>query len=150
MPSNKNLRIRNLPTLGPPPPTLPCPYCPRHFRSKGGRRKHIRAKHGSQELEPHEPLPSSSSDESYYEQVPPSPIPSDCMPPPPSREGSNADYDIGIDHPIFDSNHTPPGSYVEELNQNSPPGGRAHDRHVPDPPRVTFAYHPKLDGKSLI
>jgi hypothetical protein len=147
---NKNLRIHNIHTLGSPPPTLPCPYCPRHFRSKGGRNKHIRAKHDFEGLDPHEPSPSESqqlsSNESYHERAP-SPIPSDPMrSPSPLPEGSNADYDIDVDHPVFNSDYTPPGSYVEELNRNSPPGGHVHDEHVP---RVTRAYHPKLDGKSL-
>jgi hypothetical protein len=69
--------------------------------------------------------------------------------PPLSCEGSNPDLDMDVDHPIFDSDYTPPGSYVEELNRNSPPGGNVHGRHVPDPPRVTRAYHPKLNGESL-
>jgi hypothetical protein len=152
MPPSQNLRIRQVHTLGSPPPTLPCPYCPRHFHSKGGRTKHIRTKHDFQGLEPHEPSPSDSSpppsqqpssNESYHERVQ-SPIPSEAP-----REGSNAGYDMDVDHPIPDSDYTPPGSYVEELNRNSPPRGHAHNQHVPDPPRVTRAYHPKLDGKSL-
>jgi hypothetical protein len=69
--------------------------------------------------------------------------------PPPSCEQSNPNLDMDIDHPIFDLDYTPPEFYVEELNQNSPPGGSMHGRHVPDPPRVTHAYHPKLDGESL-
>ena len=28
-----------------PPPTFPCPYCPRYLHSNSGRRKHIKLKH---------------------------------------------------------------------------------------------------------
>jgi hypothetical protein len=31
--------------VGTPPPSLPCPHCPRHFYSKTGRTRHIHAKH---------------------------------------------------------------------------------------------------------
>jgi hypothetical protein len=42
----RNLRPRNthLHTLG-TPPSIPCPHCPRHFRSKTGRTRHINAIH---------------------------------------------------------------------------------------------------------
>lgn len=65
---------------------------------------------------------------------------------------------MDIKHPDFDRDETPPGSYFDfgqESNQNSPPGDGAEDQRVPDervpdPPRVTRAYHPKLNGKSSI
>jgi hypothetical protein len=133
------------------PPKLTCPHCPRHLRSKGGRTKHIRAKHDFQGPEPHGPLPppleQSSSSESYGGHHEPSlsPIPSDSMSSPsPSLEGSNTDYAHDVDHPIFYWDYTPPGSYFEESNLD-----HVHDQRVPDPPRVTRIYHPKLNGGSL-
>ena len=160
---NRNLRIQNTFRLGSPPPTLACPHCPRHFRSKGGRNKHVWAKHTADGLEPRESSPSSSpssvpsasqqspSHKLHHEQ-PSSPISSDPMlPPSPSHEGSNADVDMDIEHPNFDRDETPPGSYFdfgEESNRNSLPGDGAGDRHVPDLPRVSRTYHPKLNGKS--
>src|SRR5882672_7317446 len=137
---NRNLRIQNTFRLGSPPPTLACPHCPRHFRSKGGRNKHVWAKHTADGLEPRESSPSSS----------PSSVPSASQRSP-SHEGSNADVDMDIEHPNFDRDETPPGSYFdfgEESNRNSLPGDGAGDRHVPDLPRVSRTYHPKLNGKS--
>jgi hypothetical protein len=137
-----------MPQAAPSPPKLACPHCPRHLRTKGGRKQHIRAKHYFQGPEPHEPLPSllrqSSSSESYHEPTP-GPIPSDSTPSPsPSRKGSteaNTDYTLDVDHPMFDLDHTLPGSYVEEIDPDHV--------HAPDPPCVTCIYHPKLNGKSF-
>ena len=50
---NRNLWIHNAYTLGSPPSTLSCPYCSRHFHSKGGRTQHIWAKHHIGGHEPH-------------------------------------------------------------------------------------------------
>ncbi|KAH9013796.1 hypothetical protein EDB83DRAFT_2508700 [Lactarius deliciosus] len=128
----------------------------------------MQAKHGIQGPETYEPPPSplqcsdlssnESSNESLHEQAP-RPFPSDSVPShPPSREGSpGANHDIDIDIPIFDSDHIPPGSYVEGLTRNSPPRDDALDEHIPphvprpDPPGVTEGvtrvYHTKLNGQ---
>ena len=84
---NQNLRIYNAFTLGPLPPTIPCPYCLQHFCSKGGYTKHIRAHHAN-ESEPEEPnvfMPTSPV--TLYSSKSPSlqsPIPSDSIPQLPS------------------------------------------------------------------
>jgi hypothetical protein len=159
MPPTRNRQIENVFTLGSPPPTLACPHCPRHFRSKGGRKKHIQKKHGTDGLEPQEsrsspslsPLPSPqavpSSPHSHelYERPPSTTMSDPTKPPsspsPPSRGGSDHfDVDMDIEHPDFDQDETPPqeplGSFGfgQELSRNSSP--------------VTRTYHPKLNGKS--
>ncbi|KAH9033494.1 hypothetical protein EDB85DRAFT_1890181 [Lactarius pseudohatsudake] len=130
----------------------------------------MQVKHGIQGPETDEPPPSplqrsdlssnesESSNESLHEQAP-RPFPSDSVPShPPSREGSpGANHDIDIDISIFDSDHIPPGSYVEGLTRNSPPRDDALDEHIPphvprpDPPGVTEGvtrvYHTKLNGQ---
>src|SRR4030088_80147 len=98
---NQKFRTHNAHALGSPPPTTVCPYCPRHFRSRGGRTKHILAHHqaesGSHEPNPSappSPIPYSSSHpsspilsnytpphSSNYMPMPPSPFP-DYLPPP--------------------------------------------------------------------
>jgi hypothetical protein len=145
---NQNLRIHNIHRLGSPPPPFKCPHCPRHFRSKGGRTKHIQAKHYANESEPlgsspsSSPSPSSSQNSSRKSHEPsPSIIGSE-----PHRHSDVAVDDIG-DHADFD--FAPPGpceDLGEDLNRNSPPGVNARDEH---PPCVTRAYHPKLDGKPV-
>ena len=157
---NQNLRIHNAHTLGSPPPTLACPYCPRHFRSKGGRLKHIRAKHS----ELHEPNPSlrqspapSSSRASSYESrnerlpssIPSDPTPPLTPPPPPPLQGFNADVDMGVEDLHFDQDYIPPEPYPspsEESDENAPPA----EQRIPDPRHVSCAYHPKLNGMSSI
>jgi hypothetical protein len=63
----------------------------------------------------------------------------------------------GFDHPDWDSNwdveqpysdlgYAPPGSDSDAVNGNPPP---ASSQHIPIPPSITCAYHPKLDGKSI-
>jgi hypothetical protein len=42
---NRHSRSAYVQAVGTPSPSLPCPYCPRHFYSKTGRTRHIRAKH---------------------------------------------------------------------------------------------------------
>jgi hypothetical protein len=148
----------------------PClPPLPLAFSQQSGRNKHIWAKHNADGREPQEsssssspsplpsPVPSSlqqpPSHESHDEQ-PLSPILSDPIPPPsPSHGGPNADVNMDIKYPNFDRDETPPGSYFDfgqGSNRNSPPGDGAEDQHIPDPPCVTRAYHPKLNGKSSV
>ncbi|KAH9027218.1 hypothetical protein EDB85DRAFT_1893036 [Lactarius pseudohatsudake] len=128
----------------------------------------MQAKHGIQGPKTDEPPPSplqcsdlssnESSNESLHEQAP-CPFPSDSVPShPPSREGSpGANHDIDIDISVFDSDHIPPGSYIEGLTRNSPPRDDLLDEHIPphvprpDPPGVTkgvtCVYHTKLNGQ---
>lgn len=166
---NRNLRIHNAFTLGSPPPTLACPYCLRHFRSKGGRTKHIRARHPEEGSDAHGPNPSVPLSPMHSQ--PSSPIPSAMIPPwsplqsppqsppnsfppdavlPPSHERPDS---AGPDNetPFFDLGHTPPGPYPDigdEMNREPLLGGGVGDQDVPDPSRVTRVYHRKLDGKS--
>jgi hypothetical protein len=163
---NRNLRIHNAHTLGPPPPTLPCSYCPRHFHSKTGRTRHMQAMHadalhadrlGPQVENPSPPLspnPSllerSSSNESQHSNEPfndeLSLVPSNLAP---SSSPSHGDMDI--DAPNIDWDYTPPGSDTDiepELYRYSSPGDNARGQHVPEPPRVTRSYHHKMNGES--
>ncbi len=114
--------------VGSSPPTLPCPYCPRYFHRKGGRTRHIQAKHPASGSEPPSPGPAA-----YTAPISPlpqqsfrgsSPIPSDFTPPlPPSQHGFNTDTNVD-----------------GEVDGNVPLGDD------PDPPHVTRTCHPKLDG----
>ena len=137
-------------TLCSPPPTLACPYCPRYFHSKGGCTKHIQGKHHVDRSESNLPLPSSpipsssqlSSHEFCYEQPGPlSPIPSDSTPPPPSQgqfSATEPDVDMDVDN----------SEHLQSDRDYIPPEGNAAEWHVPDPPHIKCAYHPKLNGKS--
>jgi hypothetical protein len=71
----------------------------------------------------------------------------------PSHGGSNTGVDMDIELSDFDRDETQPDSYFhfgQELIRNSSPGDGARGRRVPDPPRVTRKYHPKLYGKSSL
>jgi hypothetical protein len=156
--------------VGSPPPTLPCPHCLRHFRSKGGRTKHIKVKHRTHTNGPDPELslpPSSSHSSSHTVQIeqPPSPIPSDAeypqfdldyIPPSPSSSHSlqsshNVQFErppsliqSDAEFPQFDPDYIPPdlniGNEVNEDNPMEQPG-------APNPPHITYIYHPKLNGK---
>jgi hypothetical protein len=146
--SNRNLRIQNAFTLGSPPPTLACPYCPRHFRSTGGRTKHIRAKHqmdgsGCPEPNPSRP-PSPMQSLLQPPPGPPSPVPfnSPTQLPPLCRGLDHADLDT--EHPYSDPEYALSGFYSDIMNEDPPP---ASSQDIPL--SVTRAYHPKLDGKSI-
>jgi hypothetical protein len=145
---NQHLLIENVLGLGSPPSALPCLSCDCcwHFHSKGGRTKHMKAKHDTNRLEPQES--SSSSQRPPFQDLPrePSPMSSDPATPPPSPSpgGSNADVDM-ISHPNFEQDEMLPHNFVQESSRDSLAGD---DQHDPDPPRLTRLYHPKLDGKS--
>lgn len=149
--------------VGSPPPTLACPICPRHFYTKGGRRKHLQAKHDAlvNVPNPHAfnpptvppPVPSSpySPQSSHYIKFeqPPSPIPSDSTSsdsPSPSRASGDiyiADNNFA-EYLQFDREDTPPDLNIgDELNEDLPP----REQHTPNPPQITYIYHPKLNGK---
>jgi hypothetical protein len=147
---NRNLRIRNTHRLGSPPPPFACPHCLRHFHSKGGRTKHIRAKHAD-ELEPHEsssPPPFRSSSQksfSHKSHEPPQSINGSA--PDGHSDAALDDINIDINHPDF--NFAPPEPFMdfgEDLDQNLPPANNGRDEHSPS---VTRAHHPMLNGKPL-
>ena len=153
---NHNLQIHNVYTLGSPPPTLACPYCPQHFKTKIGCTRHIQAKHPADGSEPHAPdtaaqsIPSSLQ-LSFHDS---SPIPSHIMPSlPPScdRFNANSNLDMDIEHPHSDQGYIL-SECGEEVNENFPSGGNPNVRnqHVPDASRITHAFHPKLDGMSIV
>jgi hypothetical protein len=170
---NRNLRIQNAFTLGFPPPTLACPHCLRHFRSKGGRTKHIRSKHPEEGSDMYSPnpsvppspmqsLPQSRSQSSspippntiplsplQSPSHPPSPFPPDTVPLPPHRGPDSVGSDI--ENPFSDLGHVPPGLYSDfgnEMNREPPPRSGMSDQGIPDPPRITRIHHPKLNGNS--
>jgi hypothetical protein len=157
---NRNLRTHNAYTLGSPPPTLSCPYCSRHFHSKGGRAQHIRAKHHIGGHEPHgsdpslppSPVPSalhSSPPELDYEQAL-SPIPFKSTTPPSCEDVNpvNPDIDVDVEQP-FNLNSTQPDFYGDQLNEDLPPGRDATEQRPdpPHPPHLMRSYHPKIDGE---
>src|SRR6266852_7147416 len=96
MAPNRNLRTHNVHALGSPLPTIVCPYCPRHFRSRGGRTKHIRAYH-QDESGPPVPNPSAPLPIPHPSSQPASPIPSDHTPPLPDGSSITRVY-----HPKLD------------------------------------------------
>lgn len=121
--------------IGSPPPTLACPHCPRHFYSKGGRTKHVRAMHGADGLVPQKSGLSSPS-------VLSSPVSPSSQHPP---------YQDSLREP----SPTPPDSEQDEMlrydfDQESSRGPLAgDDQHVPDSTRLTIRVsHPILDGAS--
>jgi len=171
---NRYLQPHNTYALGSPSPAIACPYCLRHFLSRGGRTRHIQARHQA-ESRSHEPNPSAPPspipDSSSH---PPSPIPSNYTPlppsnstPPPSNHATppHSNYtspppfnsvippaDYGLS-PFFD--YLPPplhgGIEIAALNLDAEDDldaapGMNHPQ-VPDAPSITRAYHPKLDGK---
>lgn len=164
---NQNLQLHNTYTtlqVGSPPPTLPCPCCPRHFRSKGGRTKHIQVKHHMNGPNPHAskltlpPSPagvpfsdsSHSSSHNFQFKRPPSSIPvtsdSSCG----EVDAADNFSDIGIDaeYPLFDRDYIPPDLNVgDELNEDPPPRDSPMEQHAPNPSHITYIYHPKLNGK---
>lgn len=157
----RNLRSHNarIHTLGSPPPTLPCPHCPRHFHSKTGRTRHIQAHHNNSDVDGHEPQdrnaspPSSPSVDdpgsqyshrSQDDEQPPAP--SDRMSSPAPSFNHNLDMDVDPPHADWDC--TPPGSDIDpeaEPNRNSSPLGDGSQR-APDPPRIKRTYHPTING----
>ena len=114
-------------TLGSPPPTFACPCCPRHFKSKSGRTRHIQVKHLDYLSEPHaldtgahtSPIPSLNSLQPSFHN--PSPDPSPSLPP--SCNEFNADPNIDMDSDI--------------------------EHPHPNAPHITRVFHPKLNGMSI-
>lgn len=137
--------------LGSPPSTVACPYCPRHFKTKGGRNRHIQAKHSGMR-EPQAPNPSTDPSRTSS-----SPEPSDFASPPSDSDDDlepNAYLDID-DHQFNDFDQ---GSLGGDFDQGSLGGASDSDqgslggdsdqgeRHVSDVPHIIRIYHPKLDG----
>jgi hypothetical protein len=135
------------------PPTLPCPHCPRYFRSKGGRRKHLQAKHPD-----HTNGPNPHAHATNLVALPPSPVPSSSV----SSHSSSHNIERPPSPITPDSESTPSSSDIDaeypgpqpEFDQDYVP----HDHHVDVddalnydlPPRQSNIYHPKLNGKYLL
>src|SRR3981081_929699 len=169
----RNLQTHDAHSLGSPPPTFECPYCIRHFLSRTGRTKHIRARH-QVEYGLHEPNPYvPPSPIPYLLSHPPSPILSNYTPPPSNYTPPPSNYT-----PLPPCNYTPPppfdhvlapadrvspsfsgylppplhgGVEIAALNSDAEDDldvapGMNHPQ-VPDASSVTRVYHPKLDGK---
>ena len=136
------LQVHGAYIFGSPPPTIACPFCPRHLKSKGGRTRHIQAKH-SGVLEPHaldlatNPSRTSSSPQPSFHGM--NPVPSNFVSPPPSDLD---DLSIVEPNAYLNINH-------HQFDQGSPGLGgdpNVRGQHVPDAPRLIHVYHPKLDG----
>lgn len=121
---------------------IACPYCRRHFRSRGGRTKHIRARHRDrvesgpyyEPLSAPPPIPSSHPNPNPFNHTPP-PL-SDYPPPSPLSDlpaSLHGDVEIAaLDLDADDDMDAAPGM---------------NDPRVPDGPPITRAYHPTLDGE---
>ena len=169
---NWNLWIHNAFTLGSPPPTLPCPYCPQWFCSRGGHTQHIWAKHQAVRSEPPEPDPpmalSPMPHSSHLSSQPPSPVPSDYMQPPlsgcmlppsddlwpspvdmlPPSHGDldSTSLDLGAEDNDLDLGYVQP-EFANGLHEDAPFGASMNNPHVPDPPCIMHTYHPELNSK---
>jgi hypothetical protein len=146
--------------VGSPPPTLACPHCRRHFHSKGGRTKHIQAKHHANASGPNphasnrdlvvtlppSPVSSSESSHSSFHNVQFEGHPSPTLFPPSHGEADNfADIGIDAEYRHFDQDYIPPDLTVGD--EDLPRRDNHMEQHAPNPPHITHIYHPKLDGK---
>ena len=147
-----------------PPPTFPCPYCPRYLHSNSGRRKHIKLKHSGpgllhlelDEVEGPNPdsapnLPPSSSSSHNNDDQLPSPIPLASDPTssdPPSGAEDAIDYfgDINVDDEYSEMDIPPDLNIGDESNEDLPPRDNPMEQHAPNP-QIRYIYHPKLNGK---
>jgi hypothetical protein len=135
----ENLQVHGAYILGSPPPTIPCHYCPRHFKSSGGRTRHILAKHFGMP-EPHAPDPatdplhiSSSPQPSFHGA---NPVPSDFASPPPSDSESESDrshISFGVPEPHAPNPATDP-SRISSSPQSSFHGPNPVRSDFPSPP----------------
>jgi hypothetical protein len=130
---NLQLEVHDTYILGSPPPTVACPYCPRHFKVKSGRTRHIKAKH-SGVPEPHAPEPAT--DPLRISSSPESPQP------PPSFYGTNSTRSVS---PVPSDLASP---YLDIDNHQFDQGslGGDPDVNLPDAPSIRRTYHPKLNG----
>jgi hypothetical protein len=141
--------------LNPGPPAIACPYCPRHFRSRGGRTKHILARHQADESEHHEPNPSAPpSPIPYSSPHPPSPVPSELssshyMPPPADYAPSPLPEYYMPPPSCGGADAAPPNSDDEDDIGYALLRGGMSNPQVPDTLPISRAYHPKLDGESV-
>lgn len=105
MDPNQNFRILDGPSFA-------CPYCPRHLRSKGGRKIHIQAIHQAESrpddlnlYDPPSPIPYSSP-------LPPTPTPTLTPTPTPTPTPSN------FTPPPFDYTPGSPSNYTPSPSSN--------------------------------
>ena len=128
-------------SLGSPPPTIACPHCPRHFKTKSGRTRHIQAKHSAENAPAHPPHPSSpAATVPTFHDPSLSPIPSHLRVSPsmpPSFDGLNADHDVDIVLPPQPSFHDP-SPVLSHFTQSIPPftGFNADDAMDIAPPTM--------------
>lgn len=99
---NQSLRTHNAHALRFLPPTIACPYCPRHFRNIGGRTKHMRAHHRAEPPPHYTPPPS-------FRYSRPSPLSGNL---PPSNLGPEDDMDAT---PGMNDPQVPDGSSVTRV-----------------------------------
>jgi hypothetical protein len=153
----RNRHPRHAHIYGTPAPGLPCLYCPRHFRSKTGRTRHINAKHldaVDEDCDASPPLllsgRSSGSQRSHRPRddksspVPPDRIPPDRMPSPipPDRAPSPIPHNFDMDDdPHADRGYTPIRSESESSSS-----AEDRSRQASDPPRIRRTYHNIMDG----
>ena len=148
-------------TLGSPPPTLVCPFCPRRFNTKSGRTRHMEQKHPHDRPDtaahtsptPQPSLHNSSPTRSHF--LPslhnPSPVPSHFMPslhnpsPVPSHFTPSLHNPSPIPSPHF--MQSPPPS-CDEVNAD-PNIDMDVEHPRPDSSRLTRVFHPKLNGMSI-
>jgi hypothetical protein len=153
-------------TLGSPPPTLLCPHCPRRFKSKSGRTRHI-ATHlvdGPEDSEPLAPdrlsSPIPSLPPSFHN---PSTVPSHSMPSPiPSLPPSFHDPSPVPSHfipspipslvePSFHDPSPVPSHFIPSSATSFDGFNTDTDiehQHT-NASRMTRVFHPKLNGMSF-
>ena len=138
-------------TIGSPPPTLPCPRCPRYFKTKSGRTRHIQAKHPAERFQPHAPITgahvpriSSSPQPSFHNPstVPSSPQPSFHNPSPVPSHFMPSFHDPS---PVPSDFMASPPPLFDGFNANPDIDMDIEHPH-PDVPRITRVFHPDLNG----
>ena len=159
--------------IGSPPPTLKCPYCPRHFKTRSGRTRHIQAKHPTNGSEPHapdtvaaartstSPIPSPRQS-SFHDPSPvsshflpsfhgPSPVPSHFMPsfhdPSPVPSHFMPSFHDPSPVPSHFMPSFPPS--IDGFNDVDPNIDMDIERPLPDASCITRVFHPKLNGMSI-
>jgi hypothetical protein len=151
-------------TLGSPPPTLACPHCLRHFKTKSGRTRHIQAKHpaGANGPETHasdtaasrSPIPSFPQLEASFHDS--SPVPSHFIPSP----SPSSSHFIPSPPPSHFIPSPPPSHFIPSPPSSPPPScdGFIADPNIdmdiaehphPNASRITRVFHPMLNGMSI-
>lgn len=131
--------------VGSPPPTLACPFCPRHFKSKSGRTRHIQSIHPDNGSAPGtlaaasstpQPPPHNSSPVPDHDHAPDTAADTSPTPPPPQPHPHDSSLSPVLSYDGFDANH----SIDSDIDIEHP---------HPDTSRISRVFHAKLNGMSM-